>query len=186
MAAPTTKVASSTEESATLLDARIAAQAEEEAMHKGRRLLAALDDARILDLLLGLVEQRAEAGGVVVDLLNSEENRSGIRNLEGQMMLLASISPDLVAPLVHGMAAGAERASEAMHAKDADRPLGLGGLWHALHEPDVNTGMRAMIGFFGGFGAAWREAAEQDTSFTRPTAGQRIPARDRTPGPGGA
>lgn len=181
MAAPTTKIAFSTEGR----EVRPEAPLEEQALRKARRLLAALDDARVLDLLLGIVEQRAEVAGVVVDLLNGRANRDGLRNLEGQMMLLASIPPDAISPIVHGLLAGSERASEAMQAKDADRPLGVSGVWHALHEPDVNLGMRAMIGFFGGFGAAWREVSEHSPSLTRPMPGEPVPAQHRAPGPGG-
>ncbi len=182
MAAPTTTVVSSTDSGTS--ESAFARQAEAEVQAKLRRLLLAVEEAHLLDLLIGLVEQRAQVGTVLVDLLNGEDNRAGIRNLEGQLMLLASVSPDIVAPIVDGMAAGARRASEAMQAKDADRPLGVGGVWHALHEPDVNLGMRAMIGFFGGFGSAWRAAAEERRSFTQPVSGAPMPASMHTPGPG--
>lgn len=175
MAEPTATITWSTE----LKDPETA---EREALAKARRLLVALDESRLLDLLLGLVEERVEVGSVVVDLLGTPANEKGMRNLAGLVMLLARIPPDTLAPFVDGMEAATRRVSETMREEGADRPLGIGGAWALLKDPDVSRGVRALTAFFAAVGGTWREAARKDEEVL-PPGGGHIPAAHQTPGP---
>lgn len=177
MAEPTATVTWSTD----LKDPRL--QKEEEALAKARRLLVAMDEARLLDLTLGLVEERVAVGSVIVDLLGTPANQQGLRNLAGLVMLLARITPESLVPFVDGMEAATRRVARTMRESGADRPLGIGGVWALLKDPDVSRGVRALTAFFAAVGSAWSEAAQKDDRVLPPTGGH-IPVAHKTPGPG--
>ncbi len=111
-------------------------------------LVRRLDERGVLRFSAGLLGEEDRVVEVLTERLPAADVRKAVRNLELLVRAFRDLDPTTLAPL----AGAVPGALDAARAAQEDRPLGWLDVVSALRDPEVNRGLRMVLGFLRGMG----------------------------------
>ncbi len=115
-------------------------------------LVRALDERGLLRFATDVVTEEERVVAVVTDRLPPDAVRSALENARAVLAGLRDLDPETLTLLSAAIPRGLREAREAEHG----RPIGWLELATTLRDPDVNRGLRMLLGFLRGVGRASR------------------------------
>ncbi|SFU91462.1 DUF1641 domain-containing protein [Alicyclobacillus macrosporangiidus] len=128
-----------------------------DAVEEGLRLLQAMHDREVLQLLTALFVRGDRVLGILAEQLDGPGTATGLRNLSLAVSSLGQLDSDALARVLGGVAGGLEAAA---HAAAAARPAGVFELLRQLKDPDVAAGLAAGLALLKAVGRALRNPAQ--------------------------
>jgi uncharacterized protein YjgD (DUF1641 family) len=126
-----------------------------ESLRSFLELLRLLDERGLLRFSTGLLKEEEHVISVLTERLEPGEVRATLRNVEVLVRAFRDVDPETL----RGLASGVPRALEEAHRAQEDRPVGWLEVMSTLRDPDVNRGVRMVLGFLRGIGQAAHEEA---------------------------
>jgi|GEM_PF-3097165 len=111
-------------------------------------LLQLLDERGILRFTTDLLREEERVLEVVSERFRPEDLRRAVRNLEVLLRTFRDLDPGTLGALAHDVPAALEEA----HRAERDRPIGIFEIVSTLRDPEVNRGVRMVLGFLRGIG----------------------------------
>jgi uncharacterized protein YjgD (DUF1641 family) len=121
-----------------------------EALRGFLELLRLLDERGWLRFSTDLLKEEEHVLSVLTERVGPGEVRRTLRNVEVLVEAFRDVDP----ATLKALAAGVPRALDQAHRAQADRPVGWLEVASALRDPDVNRGVRMVLGFLRGIGEA--------------------------------
>lgn len=121
-------------------------------------IVEALQDAGVLRFVRALLEQRQPILDQVMQKLDTEPTKSGLKNAITLAMGLGALPEGFGTTLTEAVRQGLHRAEEASHADDADK-MSLWALMGLLKDPDVARSIHYGMGFLQGLGRVLGDAS---------------------------
>ena len=113
-----------------------------------------LHEKGFLRMLSTLLDKSGDVSRAFIDWMSEPDNVRFIRNAA----LLYGVLKDVDSEKLRRFAFGLNKALEVASAEmEKEKKVGMVGLVKALNDPDVNRGVRAMVGLLKGLGEASRE-----------------------------
>jgi uncharacterized protein YjgD (DUF1641 family) len=116
-------------------------------------LVRLLDERGWLRFASDLLRAEDRVVAVVTDRVDPADIKRVAQNLELMYRTLRSVDPKLFAEFMNGVPGGVKEARRAR----SDSTLGFLEIVGALRDPEVNLGVRMMLGFLRGIGQSARE-----------------------------
>ena len=107
-----------------------------------------LDERGVLRFSSDVLRSEDRLVGVLTDRLDPASIRRAVRNLEVLVRTFERLDPKTLAALTSGVPAALEEA----HRAEGDRPMGLLEIATAVRDPEVNRGVRMVLGLLRGIG----------------------------------
>jgi uncharacterized protein YjgD (DUF1641 family) len=145
-------------EAAALASLRREAAADAEALEAMLRVVRGLHERGLLELTAAVLEQGEDVLRTVVELLAQPGAVRILQNVIAVVQVLGALDVQKVGKVVNGAMDGLDHAVQ----EGPERPLGLFGLIRSLSDPDVSTGLTALLGALKGMGAALRGADQAE------------------------
>ena len=120
-----------------------------EALRDLLELLRLLEDRGILRFGADLLREEDRVLDVVTTRIPAGDLRRAARNLEVLVKTFRDLDPITLAALARGV----PRALDESHRAERSQPMGFLEIARALRDPDVNRGVRMVLGFLRGIGA---------------------------------
>lgn len=117
------------------------------------KLLQAMNDKGILELLLALFERGDKVMGHLVDVLAKPGAANALQTALVAVQSLGTLNPTAVSQTISGLAGGLDRVAEA---PERSKPIGMFELMRKLKDPDVNAAIVFGLDFLQGMGRAVR------------------------------
>ncbi len=111
-------------------------------------LVRLLDERGVLRFSSDLLREEDRVVAVLTDRLSAGDVRRAIRNLEVLVKTFRDLDPGTLGALARGMPAALSEA----HRAERDRPMGIFEIVSTLRDPEVNRGVRMVLGFLRGIG----------------------------------
>ncbi len=111
-------------------------------------LVRLLEERGVLRFSSDLLRSQDRVIEVLTDRIDPATLGRSLRNLEVLLHAFERLDPATLAALAGGVPAALEEARRA----EADRPMGLLEIATTLRDPEVNRGVRMMLGFLRGIG----------------------------------
>lgn len=137
-----------------------AVHVQETAEQSWHAILDELDQAGVLRFVRALVEQRQPLSQQLVQKLDTEPTKSGLKNALEFMMAMGRLPDGAAGTLTEALISGLTRAGEAAAGPEADKM----SVWTAmarLKEPDVARAVNYVFGFLEGLGRHLNQNPEQ-------------------------
>lgn len=131
-----------------LLDVELTESAD--ALRQVLELLRLLDERGFLRFSVDLLREEDRVVEVVSTRFRPEDLRRAVANLEVLVRTFRDIDPGTLGALARGVPAALQESRRA----EGDRPMGLFEIASALRDPEVNRGVRMVLGFLRGIGRA--------------------------------
>lgn len=128
---------------------------------QGLKLLQALQDRGVLEILVALCERGDKVVGHLVDVLGKPGASGGLQTALVAVQSLGQLDANAVSRAVSGLSAGLDRIE---HPTPRSKPVGLFDLIGVLKDPDVNAAIATGIDFLQGMGQSIRAGQEQKTA----------------------
>ena len=144
-----------------------------EALLEGLKLLSALHEHGVLDVLNKVVRGGGGLAGHTLGVLEGGSSTMLIRNLLEVVRVLTELDPQGVATLGRALNEGVNEGAKRVTRGER---VGLGELVGLMRDPDVQVALTALFGTLKGFGHALRQAEAQvhEPVETRRTSEERI------------
>jgi uncharacterized protein YjgD (DUF1641 family) len=134
----------------TLADLAGELEASRESIREMLELIRLLDERGLLRFSTDLLREEDRVLEVVASRFPPAEVRRAVRNLEVLVQTLRDVDPSTLQALARGIPAGLDEARRA----EPDRTIGILAILSALKDPEVNRGVRMILGFLKGVGRA--------------------------------
>jgi uncharacterized protein YjgD (DUF1641 family) len=144
-------------ESERLAEVRKQIALDADGLVEGLKLLQAMHDRGVLELLVAVFERGDRVLQKLVDLAAQPGTTQALKNLAVAMEMWSRLDSEDIQKLGHGVSAGFAHAAEGASPK----PLSIFELMRELKDPDVSAAVRAVLAFLKGFGQALREAEQK-------------------------
>jgi uncharacterized protein YjgD (DUF1641 family) len=141
---------------------------------EGLKLLQAMHDRGVLELLVAVFERGDRVLQKLVDFAAQPGTTQVMKNLAVAMEMWSQLDSGDIQKLAHGVSSGLASAKEV----SAPKPIGVFELLRELKDPDVSAAVRAVLAFLKGFGQTLREAehaAEHKTEAAKRQEGEAEP-----------
>jgi uncharacterized protein YjgD (DUF1641 family) len=127
--------------------------ATDESVRELLELVRLLDERGLLRFASDLLREEDRVVAVLSDRVPPDGVRRAMRNLEVLVKTFRDIDPKTLDALARGVPGALEAARRAQ----GDEPLGILAILRVLRDPEVNRGVRMVLGFLRGIGADSRE-----------------------------
>jgi uncharacterized protein YjgD (DUF1641 family) len=117
-------------------------------------LIRLLDERGFLRFSTDLLREEDRVVGVVTERFHPGEVRRAVRNLEVLVRTFSELEPATLTALAQSVPSALEEARKAQ----GDRTIGLFEIMNTLREPEVNRGVRMVLGFLRGIGRKSRDS----------------------------
>lgn len=111
-------------------------------------LIRLLDERGFLRFSTDLLRSEDEVVKVLAERFPPGELRRAVRNLEVVVRTFRDLDPATIGSLARGLPSAFDEARRA----ESDAPIGLLDVLSSLRDPEVNRGVRMLLGFLRGFG----------------------------------
>jgi uncharacterized protein YjgD (DUF1641 family) len=119
-----------------------------DALRQLLELVRMLDERGFLRFSADLLREEDRVVEVVSTRFRPEDLRRSVANLEVLVRTFRDIDPETLGALAKGVPAALKESRRS----ESDRPMGLFEIASALRDPDVNRGVRMVLGFLRGIG----------------------------------
>ncbi|WP_102128000.1 DUF1641 domain-containing protein [Deinococcus planocerae] len=144
-----------------------------EALVEGLKLLSALHDHGVLDVLNKVVRGGGGLAGESLHILERGSSTHVIRNLLEVVRVLTELDPQSVGALGRALNEGVNEGAKRVARGER---VGVGELVGLMRDPDIQVALTALFGTLKGFGHALRQADAQmhEPVEERRTSGERL------------
>lgn len=115
-------------------------------------IVQALDEAGVLSFLRALLEQRQPLADRLMEKINSEPTRRGLKTLVTLTMGLGALPENSGSRLIAALEEALAQGEVALKSEDADK-MSIWALIGLLKDPDIARGVRYLAGLLKGLGA---------------------------------
>ncbi len=119
-----------------------------EAIRQLLELVRLLDERGVLRFSSDLLREEDRVVAVLTDRLSARDVRRAVRNLEVLVKTFRDLDPGTLGALARGVPTALTEA----HRAERDRPMGIFEIVSTLRDPEVNRGVRMVLGFLRGIG----------------------------------
>lgn len=109
-----------------------------------------LHTSGVLSFMQGMLEAREPIGEIVMNKLNTDPNKNGMKNMIQMVMATGQFEPAQIARMVSAFSEGSKEAGDIIKNPDSDKPLGFFALFSLFKEPAIARTIRASVGFLRG------------------------------------
>lgn len=111
-------------------------------------LVRLLDERGLLRFANDVLREEDRVVEVVTRRIEADDLRKAIRNLEVLVRTFRALDPATLGALAQGVPAALDES----HRAERDRPVGILEIISLLRDPEVNRGVRMVLGFLRGIG----------------------------------